>query len=855
MKNLKGQPVQVPKLGKWILHKFSRSVDRESIAGDIEEEFCEMAKHSGGFRARFWFLGQLLMVLFSYLYHSVYWGWVMFKSYWVVLWRNIRKQKGYSFINISGLAIGMTCFLLIFLWIQDEWGYDRFHRDSGRIFRVISEKHHSSQIDTTPRTPPALATELKAKYPAVEEAVRMAEVRGSVGKKGKDVFFRDGYAADPDIFNMFSFKIVEGDTVHPLSNPNAIAISKRMSQVLFGEKDPIGETVSLDNRLPFFVRAVFDNYPANSHLKIDFLVPLEFMKSMNITLNNWRQLYYFTYIKLKEDSSPLQVGASVSDLIREHQPESHIRLVLQPLEKIHLYALNGGGRIVAVVIFMAVGILILGIACFNYMNLMTARYMNRSLEVGVRKVLGASRWNLMKQFFGEAILMSLFSSVIALLLGVALLPVFNDVSGKNLNLGSVSIMHVFLVIGIALLIGILSGSYPALLLSSLRPKKTLRGTAGTGTGGSPFRKVLVVVQFSFTVFFIIGALTISKQLKYLKNKDLGFDRENLIYVQMESSDREKQETLRRTLLQAPAVKDITFTNTEFLYLGFETAEITWEDQKAGESVNIQIRTADFHSLKTFGMEMAAGRFFSPDVGTDIGGAFILNETAVNAMGMQSPVGKRFSLGDSGGVIIGVVKDFHFHSMRDKIEPMVFLINPRWNRYLFLRVMPGKIPDAIGVLEKNWDRIHPGSPFRFFFLDERINGLYRSERQMGKVIGYFTLIAVIISCMGLFGMASFMLERRVKEIGIRKVLGSSVPGIVGLFSREIIRWVVISNIVAFPAAYLFLKGWLSHFAYRIPIDGGIFLLAGVLSLVIALGTVSYQTIRASVTNPVEAIRYE
>lgn len=625
--------------------------------------------------------------------------------------------------------------------------------------------------------------------------------------------------------------------------------------MLFGEKNPIGEVVILDNRFDFFVKAVFDNYPSNSHLKIDFLVPLAFVKNRNLSLDNWKQRYFFTYIKLDDGGFSRQVGGAISNLIREHEPESHIKLVLQPLEKIHLYALNGGGRIVAVYIFLGIAVLLLGIACFNYMNLMTARYLNRSLEVGVRKTMGASRWKLMNQFFGEAIFMSFFSFLVAILLVIVLLPLFNQVSGKEMSIGSLSVSFVLVMTGISLVVGFVSGSYPAVLLSSLQPKKILRGSGKTADGRSPFRKVLVVVQFSLTVFFIIGTLVISKQLIFLKNKDLGFDKENLIYVQMDPGGMDKQDTIRRLLLQNAAVKNVTSTNTEFLHLGFETSGISWEGQKPEESVNIQIRTVDYHSLETFNMKMASGRFFSPDVYSDAAGAFILNETAVKAMGIQSPTGKRFSLGDRDGRIVGVVKDFHFHSMRDKIEPMVFLINHEWNRYLFLRIAPGQISAAIEGLKENWDLINPGAPFAYYFLDDRIDMLYQSEKQMAAIIRYFTLIAVIISCMGLFGLASFMAEQRTREIGIRKVLGSTVPGIVGLFSREIIRWVVMSDLLAFPLAYLFVKNWLSHFAYRTSIDVWIFLLAGILALIVALISVSYQTIKASNINPIKALKYE
>ncbi len=785
----------------------------------------------------------------------------MLKNYLKIALRNVLKSKIYSLITIVGFAVGMATFILIFWWVQDELSYDNFHNNSDNLYRVILEKQDSGENAMIALTPFPLAEALKAEVPEIFDCTRLMTVVGMVEYGEKKFNERRVFLAESSFFNMFTFPFIKGNPETALSDPYSVVLTEAMAKKYFGDEDPFGKTITVSDRL-VKVTGVIKNTPLNSHLQFDFLGSLKALKEFGFPLDNWEAISFHTYALVKKGISYQDLNAKITRILKKYQPESNSKLFLQPLKKIHLHSnfkfdMAGHGDIKYVYIFNAIAVFILLIACINFMNLATARSATRAKEVGIRKAVGANKAHLIKQFLNESLLFSVMALIFAVIISERFLPVFRSITGKQLSfINSFNIYFILILVLLAFFTGIIAGFYPAFFLSSFQPSKVLKESWRQEKGGKSalFKQILVIVQFTVSIVLMISTIVVSKQLSYIKNKDLGFNKENLIYMGMRK-DYKEYEYLRGELLKNNSILGIAATNYLPLQLEVGSDDIQWEGQKSGEKINAQVRSVDYDYLDTFKMKMADGRFFSKTYSTDFSESYVLNETGVKAMGLDKPIGKWLTVTGQKGKIIGVLKDFHFTSLHGAIEPMILKLKSRWYSYLWVRVSPSDVPATIDFLKSKWDFIDKGWPFEYHFLDESIGSMYKSERQLNEIFIYFTLLAIIICCLGLFGLSSFLVERRTKEIGIRKVLGASVSSVVLLLSKEFSRWVIIAMVIAWPIAYFIMDRWLKDFAYRIFIDPVIFILSALLTIVITLLTVGYQVVKAANTNPSKVLKFE
>jgi len=786
----------------------------------------------------------------------------MFKNYLKIALRNIKGYKVYSFINIAGLTIGMAACILILLWVQDEMSYDRFHKNASHLYRVFAEfTYHNENWAVTPIP---LAPAAKAEFPEIVDAVRYRPASSLIEKDEKK-FNERGAFVDPTFLTTFSFTLTKGAAETALANPFSIVISEKMAEKYFGDENPLDKTLTVDNDQQFKIAGVLKEIPQNSHIRFDFLLPFEIFLKTDRDPENWQRFHLATYLQLNKEAPANDVEAKITGLLNKHNPEKDINLHLQPLTQIHLYHLNGGGNIQYVYIFSAIAVFILLIACINFMNLTTARSSTRIKEIGVRKVTGAVKADFVRQFMGESILLSFIAFIIAINIVYFVLPLFNQISGKLLRLDFTQ--NIYLNIGLLCLFiftSILAGSYPTFYLTAFKPIAILKGSSLpviNKDSSTSLRKILVVLQFSISILLIILTLVISQQLYFIQTKNLGFDREHVLYLPMKGTMSQNYEAIKNEMLRNKQILRVAAASGMLVdyissYDGFD-----WEGKTPDKRLSMVLGSVDQDYIQTLNIEMAEGRSFSKQHPSDATSAYILNESAVKTMGIEAPIGKRFAFeGRQGwreGTIIGVVKDFHFQSLHSQIEPFVMMVAPDRFNYLCLQIKADytDLAEILDFLENFWKKFAPGYPFEYYFLDEQFEAMYRSEHRTGKIFNYFTLLAIFISCLGLFGLASFTIERRTKEIGIRKVLGASVPGIVGLLSKEFIFLVAISNVIAWPLAYYGAKQWLQNFAYHVELSWLFFVIPGMLALLIAIVVVSFQSLKVAVKNPVESLRYE
>jgi len=782
----------------------------------------------------------------------------MFKNYLKVAIRNLRRYKGYSFINIFGLSIGMTVCILILLWVQDELSFDRFHEKADHIYRVgLSEKTGNKTGHWIVQAP-ALAPAMKTEFPEVIHSARFKPMPKRVIQYRNKRFYEDRFVfADQAFLEMFSFTLLRGVTNQALKEPSSILITKQMAKKYFDDEDPLGKILRIDNRLNLKVTGILNNIPSNSHLQFDLMVPFQLLKEYNRDIQGWRTWAYRTFVLLKNGTDIQKLTKKINGLLKKHNPETKISLWLQPLDRIHLYSsyINGDGSqgdIRFVTIFSMIAIFVLLMACINFMNLTTARSSTRAREVGMRKVAGARRREIIKQFFGESIFFSFVSLFFALALVSFLLPFFNSIAAKQLTFDILN--HPGIILGIlfiTLFTGIVSGTYPAFFLASFQPVQVLKGKKISGSKGAFFRRLLVVFQFCLTIVLIIGTGINHQQMTFIKNQRLGFDKDHIVFVPLKGDLNHRIEALKQEWLGHPDIISATaVSNPDNTYHQSFLLE-EWEGRQTEDGFILGVAYVDHDFLKTFNIKMKSGRFYTQNFSPDTNKGVVVNETAVKAMGMKDPLGKR--IGDS--TIMGVIKDFHNQSLHGAITPMELDYSQAKCRYICIKISGKNIERTIANLEKTWNRFTPAFPFQFRFLDDHINSLYRTDRRIGKIFNIFTLIAICIAFLGLFGLASFLTEQRTKEIGIRKTLGASVSNIILLLSSQFTRWVLVANVIAWPVAYIFMNKILQNYAYRTTISIWIFLASGLLSLLIALFSISYQSIKASLANPVEALRYE
>jgi len=800
----------------------------------------------------------------------------MLKNYLRVAFRNFKKHQVYSIINISGLAIGLTCCILIMLYVQDEFSYDRFQKNSARVYRVISDEITNGQTRHLASTSGPLAPALRTDFPEIENVVGLFPYRASVQFGVDKRFVEDRFFfADSTVFDMFPFKFKSGNPRTALRRPYSLVLTEAAAQKYFGDDSAIGQTMRVEGQFDFTVVGVLENPPHNSHFHFDFLAPMEHVPEIIGFQPHWYWPLFYTYVQLPNRAARKAIESQLAGFVSKHirgESDANRTFRLQPLTEIHLNSdleneLEPTGSRVYIFIFSAIAFFILLVACINFMNLATARSESRAREVGFRKVVGAHRTQLVKQFLGESLFYAFLSTLVALVLVELLLPTFSQLVGRTIAVNYIENWPVTIgLVVLTLLTGILSGIYPALFLSNFRPLSALQHKTSISMSGRPvrLRAVLVVLQFAVSIVLIFVTYVVNGQLSYIQNKRLGFNKEHVVVIPIRDAEIQNDyETVKHALLTNPDITGATVLSNFPWKTGFYDFPINAEGLPDDAEINFQILLVDHDFIPTFEMKVVSGRDFSKFFRTDQVSGVILNETAVKKLGWNSAVGKTFEIkqlaaGQSvKGRVVGVVKDFHFRSLRHEVDPLVMVIAPV-NYYVdnfAVRISGSHVQQTLAFLEQKWREFAPRRAFDYFFLDEDFDKLYRHDQRIGEMLGDFCLLAIFIACLGLFGLASFTAEQRRKEIGIRKVLGARLGTVVVLLTKNLVKLVLLANLLAWPVAWYAMNRWLQNFAYRIEISWWVFALAGGLALVIAMLTVGTQAIRAALANPVESLRYE
>jgi putative ABC transport system permease protein len=783
----------------------------------------------------------------------------MFRNYLKITLRNLAKHKGFSFINILGLSLGLTCVIMIALWIQDEMSYDAFHQNADRLFRVLdTEKYDSGEITRFAMNPADLAPTLENEYPEIISAVRLRGIRNATIAHDEKQFNEHGIVfVDPEFFALFSYPFVHGAADVALPSPYSIVINERIAKKYFGDQNPMGQTMRIDNKVDVYVTGVIQNLPANSHLDFECALAFDRAQDFGFQTIGWASFAHTTYVLLDEHADFSKVNTKIADVVKRNDSEAIVTLSLQSVPDIHLHSqgiwgVGGDGDIKYIYIFMIIAVFVLLIACINFMNLSTARSSKRAKEIGLRKVIGAGRKNIIRQFYGESLLFAFISLLFSLFLVQLSLPLFNKISGKHLDFSMFSNTTIlFLLFGIVLVTGVFAGTYPALFLSSFKPVKVLKGSIKSGAKNASIRRILVSTQFVLTIILIIGTMVVDRQLNFIQNQNLGYDKEHIICVDIPGEFQDQIDAIKNCLSSNPNVLNVSAVSNIPTNITLSTILSDWQGQEGNEKLLVHMLSSDYDFAKTMNIEMVQGRFYSREFIADTSNGLLINEAAQKKMALESPIGKTIL----GSQIIGVIKDFHFRSLHSSIAPLILFFDPSALKHLLVRIQTADLENTIETLDSSWRTIVPSMPFEYSFLDEQLDKLYAAEKQSKAVINLFTFLAFFIAGLGLFGLATFTVEQRTKEIGIRKALGASIIGIFFLLSSEFLKWLVIANIIAWPIAWIAMNKWLQNFAYRTEMTIWPFLLSGIAALTIALFTVSWQAVRAATANPVEALRYE
>ncbi|HEX7844510.1 MAG TPA: ABC transporter permease [Chitinophagaceae bacterium] len=811
----------------------------------------------------------------------------MLRNYLKVAWRNLVKNRTFSLINIAGLAIGLACFLLIALYVLNELSYDRFNKKADRIYRINSDILFGGTEQRLPVTSDMMGATLKKDYPQVEQYARIYNSNGSkLIRKGNEFINEDNVAhADSTLFDVFTLPAIAGDTKTALNDPNSVVLTRTAALKYFGTTDVIGRTLETDDdsSTVYKVTAVIKDLPQNSHFRFDFFFSME---NADYEWGRFSSHNFHTYLLLQKDADPAEFDRlftqytenyilpevkhmmNITNLKDFEKTGNKLVYSMTPLTKIHLYSdrqfeITASGNIQYVYIFSAIALFILIIACINFMNLTTARSANRAKEVGIRKVLGTEKKRLVLQFLSESTLMSVISLVLALLIAFFVLPLFNDIAAKSLSLRDIfSPLLLPLLIALPFVVGLLAGSYPAFFLSGFRPIEVLKGKLNMGSKSGGLRSVLVVIQFTVSIILIIGTVVVYRQINFIQTKNLGFNKDQVLIINNAYALGAGRNAYKNELSQMPGVVSSTFSsylpvsNSSRSDNTFSKESVL--DSKSG--LNMQNWSVDHDYIPTLGMEVIKGRNFSRDFGSD-SAAMIINETTAGLLGYDDPVGKKIYavIGHQTKetipyTIIGVVKNFHFESLRRNIGPLCMQLR-RSTGLASFKVKADKIPGILQQAETKWKAMAPQIPFSYRFLNDSFNSMYSNEMRVGKIALVFSVLAILIACLGLFGLATYMAEQRTKEIGVRKVLGATVGNITAMLSKDFLKLVIISAVVAFPLAWWFMHKWLQDFAFRVNIGWWIFLLAAMIALFIALITVSFQAIKAALANPVKSLRTE
>jgi putative ABC transport system permease protein len=782
----------------------------------------------------------------------------MLKNYLKIAFRNLFKQKAYSIINIAGLAVGMSCTVLIFLWVKEETNYDNFHENKEQIQRILINFESGSQACICGALGPA----------AKEEIPEILDYTRIWGGWKCQIFNNNNYSkekgsfADPSFLTMFTFPMIEGDAVSALVEAHSIVITEKVAKKLFGDKSALGNVVQIKNRWgqkeDFKINGVIKDVPANSHIQFDFLFSFNLLNEWYRPdwAERWSNFSFFTYILVPEKSIQEAISKKVTACYNRHK-ETPRDLSVEPLKDVYLNAevlnlLGPSGNSFYVKIFSFIAILILLIACINYMNLSTARAVKRVKEVALRKVIGANTKQILLQSFVESILLTLISLPVTLIMIELMTPSFSKVIGKQLLLDYMNYQFLLGLIIMVIVTGIISGIYPSFYIASFKPVSILKNRFTGAVGGNSFRKILVVFQFTLSIIIIISTLVTSSQMNFIQEKNLGFEKENIIYTWVPGKNND---VIRNELLKNSNIINVGASGAQLDWIGWWSGVNKWNGKEHDDYISFGILEVGYNYLDTYRMEMIDGRYYSKEFPADQENSIIVNESAVKLMNMLEPVGKTVHYDGKDKTIIGVVKDFHFQSLHEEIGPMFFVLYPQQLRCLGIRISGSDTRETMAYANKVLQKLVPEEKIELHFLEDQLDKLYVSDIRRGTLFSYFSLISIFIALLGLFGLAAYSVERRTKEIGIRKVLGASVAKIVSTLTKEFLLWVLIANIIAVPIAYYMMEEWLQGFAYRVKIDLHLCLMAGCSVLIITLFTVGYQTMKAALANPVESLRYE
>ncbi len=850
-----------PALAAWLLKQFFPKYDQLYLAEDFEEIYRNILQEKGFITAWFWSWGQVFISIPRFIFSSIYWRFAMFKNYMKIALRNMLKYKMYSFINIMGLAIGLSCCLLIAVCISFKLSFDNYHKDSDRIYRIgyntISNSGTQAHLDISY----LLAPFLKEKFPQIEKAANIMQHRRFddflIRKDGKVFYANNFVKADNEIFDILSIQFIRGNPENALINPGTIVISERMSEKYFGNVDPIGETINVNSN-DVIVTGVMANAPVNTIFNYDFIASLK-GNEIPDWARSWDIYDAAAYVKFKQNSdlnhTLRQIDIKVNK-VKPHKGGERYSYFLIAIKDIHLYFSNK----TYLYVFPVIAVLILFIACFNFINLSISSSATRAKEVGIRKVVGAFRKQLIYQFIGESLLITIFAAVTALFIAGMLLSFINNIMNVQFSFSDLVSLKLFMfLLFMIVLTGIIAGCYPAFFLSAFKPVTILKGKFISSKSGGGLRKIMVIGQFAVSIILIIGTIIIYEQFHYMRNTNLGFNKEQKLIIPTTEEanisgiyESLKNEFLNHTQILGASVSYTVpgrMNNWGRVKLLGEVEDKSWQ---------MRFLSIDEDFIENYNIKIVAGEQFIKEMSLDKEKTFIINEAAVRAFGWNSTsnaIGKRMNIWGKDGEIIGVVKDFHVTGLQSEIDPLVINIYPELFKMITLSISAENINETLSFVEDKWKELLPGIPFEYFFLDTDFDRYYRTEEIIGKMLGAFTFIGLSIACLGLFGLAAFTVQQRTKEVGIRKVLGASVESIVLLLGKEFIKWIIIANLIAFPIAYFVMNKWLQNYAYRVSLGIWTFILSGMIALITALITVSYQAFKVANTNPVNSLKYE
>ena len=807
----------------------------------------------------------------------------MIRNYFKIALRNLLKYKFISFINLFGLTVGLTCCLLITTYVLNELSYDRYNKNADNVYRVIRSFNNQDGVVslTLGTVAPPFGYYLPGDFPEIKKTTRMLD-NGITPLRYKEKLLNEEHVffADENLVDVFSVDVTKGNPAKALTEPYSVMMTPETAKKYFGDEDPMNKIIRANNQFNLKVTGIYKPFPQNAHMHPEMLVSFNTLKDSLVygekgLRTNWGNNSFFTYILLPQHYDANKMIARFPAFLDNHmageyggkKPSQFTKLDLQKLTDIHLYShtdyeAEQNSDMKRVYIFAAIAFFILLIACINYMNLSTARSALRAREIGIRKVIGARKKELIFQFLSESVLISWVAIILAIGLLLVSMPWLNKMTDQQLSVSILLKWQVLVPVFLApFIVGILSGIYPALFMSGFQPIKTLKGLFKVGGGNISFRKVLVVTQFSISIILIITTAVVFQQLHFMQKKSLGFNRDHIVLMNYNDDIHKQFESFRNELLSNANFKEVTRSSRvpSGRLLDYQGAATFSGDSVKAVTIDIKMVSVDDNFIPAYGMEMAAGRNFSKEFGTDTA-SFILNESSVKALGwpLKEAIGKDFKYADVRGHIIGVVKDFHFESLHQSIAPMIFikrsLSDPGFNN-LSVKIAGNNVQAAMGHLENTWKKFAPQTPFQAAFLDERFDALYKSEQKQGDIFTVFAFIAILIACLGLFGLSAFTITQRVKEIGVRKVLGASTGSIVSLLSKDFLKLVGIAAVIAFPVAWYAMHTWLQDFAYRINMPWWIFILAGIIAAIVALATISFQAVKAALSNPVKSLRSE